>query len=308
MMAMINGQGLGDQIQTAQAARDKGAKQLASVQYTNGGADPIDPTSLPRGAKMVDVPAPADPTRQLAAAQAAVPPTQTAAATPAAAPADTVSVTALPPLPPTINPAAGNPAGNQTGASANRFGGATSDAGAATPTTPAGITGLSALSHLPTAGSITPPAAALAAAQTQTSLTPQSNGPNIPLPIVAPKTAASAAPATNLTPDKTPASFPAPARTNNVMPRMPVVQNPANVGTQPLALSNVDHRSINVVAPSTPPAAVTPAASVQAAAGTTPLAPVPPSQIPDAMARALDKYDALMRSRRGANGQVDRSL
>ncbi len=34
---------------------------------------------------------------------------------------------------------------------------------------------------------------------------------------------------------------------------------------------------------------------------------VPLAQVPDAMMRALDKYDALMRSRRGG-AQVDRNL
>jgi hypothetical protein len=35
---------------------------------------------------------------------------------------------------------------------------------------------------------------------------------------------------------------------------------------------------------------------------------LPAAQVPEAMMRALDKYDALMRSRRNANGQVDQSL
>jgi hypothetical protein len=97
--------------------------------------------------------------------------------------------------------------------------------------------------------------------------------------------------------------FPVPARVNNVTPRMPIALTPANVGPQPLALSNTanaDRRAL-------PPLTVTPSAATAETVATTASQMVPTAQVPDAMMRALDKYDALMRSRRGAN-QVDRNL
>jgi hypothetical protein len=111
--------------------------------------------------------------------------------------------------------------------------------------------------------------------------------------------------------------YPVPARINNVVPRQPVALNSVNVGTKPLALSNSERGSADVVkaaAPATPmppPAtpAVVAATPAQSAAAQPELggAMVPPAQVPEAMMRALDKYDALMKSRRGG-GQVDRNL
>ena len=54
------------------------------------------------------------------------------------------------------------------------------------------------------------------------------------------------------------------------------------------------------------PTAATSPSLASATVAETPLM-VPPAQVPDAMMRALDKYDALMRSRRGG-AQVDRNL
>lgn len=331
-IAMIQGKSLGEQVQTAQVARDQ--RQLA---YTNGGADPIDPTSLPAGAKMVDVASPsATPPRALAALPTdAVPPT-TPAATPAA---EAVAATAAPrgsvsmaPLPPLIGQAGGGGVGTPTG-----------DAGLipSVPAMPAGATGLTAGSHLPTAGSITPAAASMMASSVQANATPaQSAAAAAGVPLSATAAMASkpavasaeqaAAGGTEMMPlRKTPTAFPVPPRTNNLTPRMPVPDTHMGVGTQPLALSSPQAFPVNTVKASQQTAAVptaTTAAPASTAATTTsaptigaptaaaampvtnPLATLPPAQVPDAMMRALDKYDALMKSRRNNNGQVDQSL
>ncbi|MBI3513774.1 MAG: hypothetical protein HY060_06910 [Proteobacteria bacterium] len=277
-IAMIKGESL-EQMQLAQTAKRGGSNQVASIQYYSGGADPIDPTSLPAGAQMVDYPAgpaarnmtqyAALPTDQ-APAQAA---TAAAGETPAAAPAAAVSVT---PLPPTIN---------SMGAAAGEPG--------SIPTVPsaAGLIGLTGSSRLPSAGSITPAAAALTAANAEANITAGAvNGAAASTGVQATTAAAKAA---------SDGFFPVPARTNNVVPRMPIALNPTNVGTQPLALSNPERRTLDAVTVSAP---VTPSATAEA---TTPM--VPTSQVPEAMMRALDKYDALMKNRRGGT-QVDRAL
>jgi hypothetical protein len=326
-LAMIKGESLGDMMQTAQSGRDKSARQLASAQYFSGGADPIDPTSLPPGAKMVDVPV-ATPNSQLAALppDLAAPVTDTAAASPIAAPQAAISVSPL--LPPTINPTAAVP---NNARAQQGVGAPTGDAGMipAVPTLPPGATGLSAGSHLPTAGSITPAGAALTAAGVQNNLSPTTAPAHGPLAMAAPNLSpAAASQATSAgMPLAAPATggFPIPPRTNNVTPRMPIATTQMNVGTQPLALSNTDRRNadpIKLSAPATPPTGApatttaTPTAPTiagaatvtPAAAGPLPNPNLPTAQVPDAMMRALDKYDALMRSRRKDNGQVDQSL
>jgi hypothetical protein len=340
-IAMIKGESLGDQIQTAQAARDKTSHQLASTQYLSGGADPIDPTSLPPGAHMVDVPVaapasqlaalPADPVSTVAAALPANPVEAAPAAAAALAP---VSVSPLAPVAPTIHAVASPPATTHNNQSANQGVGApTGDAGLIpeVPTLPPGATGLSAGSHLPTAGSIMPPGAALTAAGVQTSLSPTAATTHSPLSIASPnlapavakqatQTAAAATPANAAAPTATTAAtptggFPVPARSNNVIPRMPVATTPMNVGVQPLALSTPERRPADTAktsptAPTTTPAPTVSATPIAAAvsAGPLPSPTLPTAQVPEAMMRALDKYDALMRSRRNANGQVDQSL
>jgi len=346
VIAMVKGQSLGDQIQTAQAGRDKASRQLASTQYLSGGADPIDPTSLPAGAQMVDVPV-ASPTSQLAAlptdpasTMAAALPANPVEATPAAAALAPVSVSPLAPLAPAIHAVANPQANTLSNQSANQGVGApTGDAGLIpeVPTLPPGATGLSAGSHLPTAGSIMPPGAALTAAGVQTSLSPTAATTHSPLSIATPnlppavakqatQTATAAAPTATTAAAPT-GGFPVPARSNNVVPRMPVATTPMNVGVQPLALSTPERRPVDTAktsatttaaaeptqattTPAAAPASPTNSAPIAAAvsAGPLPSPTLPAAQVPEAMMRALDKYDALMRSRRNANGQVDQSL
>ncbi len=295
-LALARGESL-KHMQVAQAAKRGETTQLAAAEprYYRGGSDPIDPTSLPPGAELVDWGA--SPGAPPGAQYAALPSEQPAAAAPpeaapAAAPAAAVSVS---PLPPTINPTI-NSTINPTGVAASQAG-----AIPALPNGPAGLTGLSAGSHLPTAGSITPAGPALTAAATREAL--QAGGTDTAATAtagaIAPTaTAASALPATAAT---RPADgfFPVPPRVNNVTPRMPIALTPANVGPQPLALSNTGRRTLPpvTVTPASAPADPTMAASQR----------VPPAQVPDAMMRALDKYDALLRSRRGG-GQVDHNL
>jgi hypothetical protein len=351
VIAMVKGQSLGDQMQTAQAARDKASHQLASTQYFSGGADPIDPTSLPPGAHMVDVPAaapasqlaalPADPVSTVAAALPASP----VEVAPVAAALAPVSVSPLAPLAPAIHAVANPPANTRSNQSANQGVGApTGDAGLIpeVPTLPPGATGLSAVSHLPTAGSIMPPGAALTAAGVQTSLSPTAAATHSPLSIATPnlppavakqatQTATAAAPANAAVPAAPTAiptgGFPVPARSNNVVPRMPVATTPMNIGVQPLALSTPERHPVDTTktsattpaptsaaepAQATAPVAPTTASAAPIAAsmsgGPLPSPTLPAAQVPEAMMRALDKYDALMRSRRNANGQVDQSL
>jgi hypothetical protein len=83
---------------------------------------------------------------------------------------------------------------------------------------------------------------------------------------------------------------------------MPPVLTQANVGTQPLALSNAERRRMDAVKV-TPSSATAETPVVEVA----PITPVAAPQVPDAMMRALDKYDALMRSR-GGGGTLDKSL
>ena len=339
VIAMVKGQSLGDQMQTAQAGRDKASHQLASTQYFSGGADPIDPTSLPPGAQMVDMPV-AAPARQFAALPADPASTVAAAlpespveAAPAAAALAPVSVSPLAPLAPTIHAVANPPANAHSNQSANQgVGTPTGDAGLIPefPTLPPGATGLSAVSHLPTAGSIMPPGAALTAAGVQTSLSPTTATTHSPLSIATPnlppavakqatQTATAATPANATAAAAPTGGFPVPPRSNNVVPRMPVATTPMNIGVQPLALSTperhpVDTAKTSATTPTTtsaatpaPTASATPIAAA-VAAGPLPSPTLPTAQVPEAMMRALDKYDALMRSRRNANGQVDQSL
>src|SRR5262249_50914348 len=108
--------------------------------------------------------------------------------------------------------------------------------------------------------------------------------------------------------------FALPARSNNVSPKTPVAQSWANVGPQPNALSTGERRSgearRGAARPAPPPGgagAPRPGVPGSPGAATKPKR-VPPAQVPDAMMRALDKYDALMKSRRNGGGQLDRSL
>jgi hypothetical protein len=283
-LALARGESLKD-MQMAQAAKRGGTTQLASAQYYSGGADPIDPTSLPAGAKFVDVPA--GPAAAPSTQYAALPTDPAAGSTPAAA----VSVSPLPAnAAPTVNP------------TINLAPAAASEAATipALPTQPAGLTGLSAGSRLPTAGSITPVASALAAAATTENL---QAGAASPVATVSAATAAAASPAqgasTLAAAKSSDGFFPVPPRVNNVTPRMPIAITPANVGTQPLALSNTERRTVPPVTVSAPSATTDPAMTASQM--------VPAAQVPDAMMRALDKYDALMRSRRNGN-QLDRNL
>jgi hypothetical protein len=298
-LAMLKGQSLGEQIQIADAARAN-SSQVAQVQYTQGGADPVDPAYLPSN--------PPSPEAQLAALHPGGRASDTAAnlaAAPQGAAQTGVSIAALPPtisqadgqaaLPPIINSAAG--ASNAPGGLPGL------------PTKPAGITGMSAGSRLPTAGSITPAAAAMTAAQVQSDMTPPASPlgaaaasvPGAPTLAAAEEQSTRALAAGNAVTAKFPDGMPVPPRVNNVVPRMPPVLTQANVGTQPLALSNAERRKMDAVKVTA--SAPTGATPVEAA----PIAPVAPPQVPDAMMRALDKYDALMRSR-GGGGTLDKSL
>ncbi|HUA57030.1 MAG TPA: hypothetical protein VMB81_32905 [Candidatus Sulfotelmatobacter sp.] len=355
-IAMIKGDSLHD-MQVAQAKKNTASEQLA---YYSGGADPIDPTSLPAGAKMVDYPAATDASTQKQ--YAALPPDQSATAAadtpgatpgaPAAAPTNAVTVMPLPPTiggskSPLIGPTAGLSASPLSAPAAGPTGG-TGSGGAipAMPATPAGLTGLSAISHLPSAGMITPVGPAMTAAAATENLQAAATTPaaGSPATLGAAALAGSPAAAASLATGGTAAPrasdsaaaigrpgdgfFPIPARTNNMVPRMPVAITQANVGPQPLALTTSERATLPTMTV-TPPAAIkasatapaagataAPAAAPSAAAtmppnvNTTGLAPsqiVPPAQIPDAMMRALDKYDALMKSRRSGD-QVDHSL
>jgi len=85
----------------------------------------------------------------------------------------------------------------------------------------------------------------------------------------------------------------------------------ALVGRQPGGLSTREGAKPAATATATPapmaiPTAATSPSLASATVAETP-AMLPPAQVPDAMMRALDKYDALMRSRRGG-AQVDRNL
>ena len=329
VIAMLGGKSLGEQIQTAQAAREKAGRQVASV-YTSGGADPIDPAYLPKGAKLVDVPSPVSASQLAAlppdAAAAPAPADAAAAAAPVAGgPAPAVTVSSLPPL--IGAPGAAAASGAAAAAAVSHGGGPGASAGdpgliPQVPGVPAGATGLSAISHLPTPGSITPAGAALTMSAVQTAATPTSTGlpPAATTAVAKPSAAANQQAAETVAAgtgapialNQAPRSFPVPPRTNNITPRMPVAITPANVGTQPLALSTPLKPSSNTVTVSAPqsPAAPTPTATpaVETPAAVNPMAALPPSAVPDAMMRALDKYDALMRTRRNSNGQVDQSL
>src|SRR3954469_9938356 len=81
-LAMIKGESLAD-MRTAQAA--KTATQLAQNVYYAGGADPIDPTSLPPGAQLVDYPVGGQPPSASQYAALTLPPTPPAPPEPASA-------------------------------------------------------------------------------------------------------------------------------------------------------------------------------------------------------------------------------
>ncbi len=336
-VALIKGESLAD-MRTAQAA--KTGTQLAQNTYYAGGADPIDPTSLPKGATLIDAPVGGQPPSASQYAALTPPPTALASTTdagagtaplptgqlPAApgaipgafagpnassAPAGTPASVSVSPLPPTINQA-----------------NATADDNPRMPEMPssAGLTGLSGRSHLPSAGSITPAAAGLTAAQAKTAMTPTPSGNPMAIASPAAMTAAAAtapapsaakaatadAPArsTLTLPSKdTEGYFPLPARVNNVTARAPVPESYANVGRQPGGLSTREGTKPAATATPAPIAIPTAATSPSLASATVAETPamVPLAQVPDAMMRALDKYDALMRSRRGG-AQVDRNL
>src|SRR5258707_9667346 len=96
-LALAKGESL-EQMQTAAAAKRGGSSQVASIQYYRGGADPIDPTSLPAGAQMVDYPAgPAARNKT----QYAAPPTDPA---PAPAPPSSQTPAAAPPAAVPVSP------------------------------------------------------------------------------------------------------------------------------------------------------------------------------------------------------------
>jgi hypothetical protein len=351
-LAMIKGESLHDMMQTAEAKRTGQTQQVA---YYAGGADPIDPTSLPAGAKLVDYPAgpaAAIPPKQYAALPTDQPATDLNAVpgVPAAAPTAAVTVAPLPPTigganAPLVGATAGLPGhGLASGFSSGQSQTGTGSGGAipAMPTTPAGLTGMTSISHLPSAGMITPVGPAMTAAATTESLQAAATGSGAASPAIgaaamagAPVAAVAAGSVSTSGPAARTADsgaaigrasdgfFPAPQRTNNVSPRMPVALTPANIGPQPLALTTSERTSLAPVTVTSPaikasatasaplPAATTASgATMPSTIDTTGLAPsqiVPPAQVPDAMMRALDKYDALMKSRRNGD-QVNHSL
>jgi hypothetical protein len=312
-IAMVQGESLSD-MHAAQSAKNNTQLAAAPVYYS-GGADPIDPMWLPPGAKLIDAPVgglppsasqyaaltPAQPYNPLATGPQATTAPQATVPDPSVAAAPAPAPVSVAPLPPTINPA------NSV------------DESARAPELPstAGLTGMSTRSRLPTAGAITPAAAGITAAAAQAAMTPTPTGS--PMSLAGPQAAAAAAAAeaTNRATTAPAAAakpadgyFAVPQRVNNITPKTPVPQTYANVGTHPLALSNAERRAAaEQIRVSTPPAiAEAPAATnplgISPAAGA---AQVPAAQVPDAMMRALDKYDALMKSRRGG-AQVDRNL
>jgi hypothetical protein len=328
-IAMLKGESL-DDMRAAQAAKNAAATQVAATSsnvYYLGGADPIDPTSLPAGAKLVEYAGapvagrnatqyaalPTDPAAAAATATAGAPAWATGATgAPAAAPTADVAVS---PLPPTINPPAA--AASNAPITSGALGDAV--AGNSVPSM-AGMTGLSGSSRLPTAGAITPAAAAVTANAAESQI--NANAASSATASAAAQSTLAAAQGSARSAD---GYFAVPARTNNVVPRQPVAINPVNVGTQPLALSTPERRTTDTVkvsaaaAPAAPtptptPSALatTPAPAAQSAAAQPQPelagAMVAPAQVPEAMMRALDKYDALMKSRRNSGGQVDRNL
>lgn len=350
-IALVSGEKLSD-LQAAQAAKNGAQTQLAANTYYAGGADPIDPAWLPQGAKLVDHPvggmppmanqyaeltqsperdgmapwpvnvnpgkSPAAPTALAALPTATdAAPEAPAAATGTALAADSRPTTlpgspssvAVAPLPPTISP--GTAAGD-------------SSRTAELPNT-LGLTGLTKGSHLPSAGSIVPPNAGIMAAAAKEAMTPTAS--SLPTAIAgSPKAASAVAEATTrgaaaTTAEAAPTGpgkgadgfFALPARMNNVVPKNPVPQSWAQVGTQPNALSTAERRgveSIKASAKTTAPAAVAEAPTTDAGTTGTAANPqmVPAGQVPDAMMRALDKYDALMKSRRAGGATLDRNL
>jgi hypothetical protein len=148
---------------------------------------------------------------------------------------------------------------------------------------PAAATGLTTRSGLPGAGSITPAAIAVQTAQQAPAAQP-----------AAPAQTAADGIARNPREQRT---FDAPQRTNNIQPRTP--QPGFRPDLQPGARQAGSGLQVTRDQP-VGPTPITPAST----AATAPVAPVVPAgmapnaTVPDAMQRALDKYDALLRGRR----------
>ncbi|MDX2104213.1 MAG: hypothetical protein SF002_16940 [Alphaproteobacteria bacterium] len=165
---------------------------------------------------------------------------------------------------------------------------------------PAAATGLTTRSGLPGAGSITPASVAVQMQAQQA----QQQAPMAAAAAGAVPTAGGATPPATTTvaeagvdrAGRAQRTFEAPQRTNNTQPRMP--QPAFRSDLTPGARQNGNSLQVTRDAP-VGPTPLTPAS----AAATAPVAPVAPAgmtgnvTVPDAMQRALDKYDALLRTR-----------
>lgn len=207
--------------------------------------------------------------------------TAPAAATP-------VNLATADPVPAATSPIAAAPAASPTQNLAAAVGGPTSGI-------PSGATGTTKVG-LPVAGAMTPAATTLAVSQMAPDAMPTGSSPML-------AAAAAGAQGTAGAPRslrRQAVEMPAPERTNNVTPKMPHVLSHQGVGREP---AHVPNRGNLARADNMPPTILNPVA-MSANAAATPTAGV----ASDAMLRALDKYDALLKARRGAGAEVDRRL
>ncbi len=276
-----------------ETGRDFGAQTLAALRGEDTNQPPPNSSAAVRLAKA------ADPAASPALAALAAPPAPAAAAAePAAGPA-APQARALTQAPGGIAVSSLGPAAAALNATPAATAGTTPAAAAPTGVDagqPAAATGLTTRSGLPGAGSITPAAIAAQTAQ-------QAPAAGSAAQAQAQAAAEAEGIARNPREQRT---FDAPQRTNNTQPRTP--QPGFRPDLQPGARQGGSSLQVTRDQP-VGPTPLTPAST----AATAPVAPVVPAgmapnaTVPDAMQRALDKYDALLRGRRPAGGSVNQT-
>lgn len=281
---------------------DAGQTVLAMI-----GADTRGPSS--ELAKARNAPTDADRQAQLAAAAGASAPAQLASAqytgAETAAPGSATGISATPvaaAASAVAAPFGGMQAAGAQGTAQGFSQGAPKGLGTDKAGMPAEATGLSTKSGLPSAGSVVPPAAAMALSQAGQSAAP---------------TAAPAAQAASVQQAGLAQAHLQPLSPPRLVSTSPRAAAPARADS-PInysgALSTPERpkASANAAPTSAAPAAI-PAAAAETTQSVAPAVqaaatPQSPGQMSDAMMRALDKYDALVRSRRSSNSTVDQTL